>query len=63
MDFALILVVLTAVSGFVWGAEILYRRVLRSEEGGRAIRQYSSRICPFFFPGFVACAGSAIVLV
>ena len=31
MDFALILVVLTFVSGLIWGAEILYRRVIRSD--------------------------------
>jgi len=31
MDFSLILVILTAVSGVVWGAEVLYRRVRQSE--------------------------------
>lgn len=30
MDFSLILVVLTTVSGTVWGLEVLYRRLLRS---------------------------------
>ncbi len=30
MDFSLILVVLTFVSGIVWGLEVLYRRLLRS---------------------------------
>lgn len=31
MDFSLILVVLTTVSGIVWGAEVLYRRIRQSE--------------------------------
>lgn len=31
MDFALILVVLTFVSGIIWGLEVLYRRVIRSD--------------------------------
>ena len=30
MDFALVLVVLTAISGFIWGLEVFYRRVVRS---------------------------------
>jgi signal peptidase I len=33
MDFALILVVLTFVSGLIWGLEVLYRRALRRDEG------------------------------
>ncbi|MGI9291275.1 MAG: signal peptidase I [Gammaproteobacteria bacterium] len=33
MDFALILVVLTFVSGIIWGLEVLYRNTLRREEG------------------------------
>jgi signal peptidase I len=33
MDFALILVVLTFVSGIIWGLEVLYRRTLRRDAG------------------------------
>ena len=33
MDFSLILVVLTAVAGLIWGLEVLYRKVIRSEAG------------------------------
>ena len=31
MDFALILVILTFVSGVIWGLEVLYRRVIKSD--------------------------------
>jgi signal peptidase I len=31
MDFSLVLVILTGVSGVVWGIEVLYRRVVKSE--------------------------------
>jgi signal peptidase I len=31
MDFSLVLVVLTGVSGFIWGAEVLYRRIAGAE--------------------------------
>ena len=50
MDFALILVVLTALSGFVWGAEILYRRVLHSEEGGAPSDNIVVEYSRSFFP-------------
>jgi signal peptidase I len=50
MDFALILVVLTLLSGLIWGAEIVYRRVIRRQSGmppsANLIVEYSRSFFP-----------------
>ena len=50
MDFSLILVILTTVSGVIWGVEVLYRRVRQSEElgspSGNLVVEYSRSFFP-----------------
>jgi len=49
MDFSLILVVLTGLSGFIWAAEVLYRRIAGAENGepsDNIIVEYSRSFFP-----------------
>jgi signal peptidase I len=50
MDFALILVVLTFVSGLIWGGEIVYRRVLRRQAGLQPSNNVIIEYSRSFFP-------------
>jgi signal peptidase I len=50
MDFALILVVLTLVSGLIWGAEVLYRRVIRRQAGQPPSANVIVEYARSFFP-------------
>ena len=50
MDFALILVVLTFVSGIIWGAEVLYRKTVRRDEGLEPSQNVVVEYSRSFFP-------------
>jgi signal peptidase I len=50
MDFSLILVVLTFISGVIWGLEILYRRLLRSGEALEPSANFAVEYARSFFP-------------
>jgi len=50
MDFALLLVILTFVSGVIWGLEVLYRRVLKSEHGASPSDNIIVEYARSFFP-------------
>jgi len=50
MDFALILVVLTLLSGLIWGAEIIYRRIVRREAGLQPSANLIVEYSRSFFP-------------
>jgi signal peptidase I len=50
MDFSLILVILTSVAGLIWGLEVLYRRVMRSESGLEPSANLAVEYSRSFFP-------------
>ena len=50
MDFSLILVILTTVSGVIWGLEVLYRRVRQSEESSLPSDNLVVEYSRSFFP-------------
>jgi signal peptidase I len=50
MDFSLILVILTSVAGLIWGLEVLYRRVVRSEAGQEPSANLAVEYSRSFFP-------------
>ena len=50
MDFSLILVILTLFSGLIWGAEIVYRRVVRRQAGSPPSANLIFEYSRSFFP-------------
>jgi len=50
MDFSLILVVLTGVSGLIWGLEIFYRKVLHKGEDRQPSQSIAVEYSRSFFP-------------
>ena len=50
MDFALILVVLTALSGAIWGAEVLWRRAVRGDMHAAPSSNIAIEYSRSFFP-------------
>jgi len=50
MDFSLILVILTALSGVIWGAEVLYRRAVRKDVSAQPSANLLIEYSRSFFP-------------